>query len=408
MAFLNIERQMPSEEALQIITKELSKFSLVTEHYSVGDSLKTYHCKLIDLANKRIFWGCGKGIGVQSQVSATFEAYEHYLSYTVLTNKTHPQLKFMSCSQLENFQELINLGLLPKEFGTKTQADSSLPWLRYENFRDQSDFYFPLFMVEPRYLDYDPFDEDKFNYHSFQHLGSDSGTASGTSFVEAAIHGLNECVERDATSLFLLNTFIKKYPVSVVDKGTLPQPLQQYIQVIEAEFADELIIVNITSSIGIATFFASFSKQQLPMQPKGYGSSLYKSYALERAILEALQIRHLHNADLVEEEKRILKRFEPYPLLRQAALADLSEIIANKHYQLESFKIIEEPSSMLSLEEQLEMIIRKIEAQGLIPRFSRLNNEDSSISCLKVMVPQFDNFFLVSHGKFIMPNKRNY
>lgn len=80
------ERQHSSERALEIAESTLIKWNLDVEFSFYGHQLKTYQCKLFDSKNNTLFFGCGKGIGIQSKVSACFEALEHYAVHAFCQN----------------------------------------------------------------------------------------------------------------------------------------------------------------------------------------------------------------------------------------------------------------------------------------------------------------------------------
>ncbi|WP_264079077.1 YcaO-like family protein, partial [Mycobacterium szulgai] len=54
-------------------------------------------------------------------------------------------------------------------------------------------------------------------YHRLRIAGEvllQQGSAIGGSFAEAAVHSLNEAIERDAISLFLIQTFLAAQPTA--------------------------------------------------------------------------------------------------------------------------------------------------------------------------------------------------
>ncbi len=407
--FINCERDISSAQALKVVMAELTQLGLDCQYKCAGSTFKTYHCKLIDPINKCIFYGCGKGIGIQSKVSATFEAFEHYYSYKLATDIKHDALKFMSYAEvIAHGSKPLLADLLPNRMLMDETWEVTLPWVEFLSFQNRKKFYYPLFLVEPRYLEFNnKFMADKFNYQHLCALSCDSGTSSGTSFVEAAIHGLNECIERDACSIFLVESFLKQRPIHLIDKLTLPENLLNYVKLIEAEFADELAIVDITSDIQIPTFCVAFTRQKVLIQAKGYGTSLSKDYALERALLEALQPLHLRNENLAQAEKDVVQNLAPYPDLQSAAVADLGQMIVDGNFVRKSFQDIEDPiQKHMGTSSQLSEIMRRIKAVGLVPHYMHLTEKKNSVTCLKVIVPGMDNFFLVSDGKLVLPGKR--
>ena len=76
-----VERQVSSEEAYGRILELIRLHNLVVSTVHTGSDIKTFQATISDDNIKKRFIGCGKGIGIQSKVSALFEAFEHYISY---------------------------------------------------------------------------------------------------------------------------------------------------------------------------------------------------------------------------------------------------------------------------------------------------------------------------------------
>lgn len=397
------ERQYSSERAFSIIAEEIEKLSLSVQYKSVGNEIKTFQCLITD--NDKTFIGCGKGIGIQSKVSATYEAFEHYYCFRKLTDRNHSEIKFLSIAEVLNNHELIiDNNLLVDFLSNKT---TKLPWLTYKSFTSEEIYHYPLFLAEPRYAEIAQFPEDTFDYSSHAWLASDSGTASGTSFAEAAIHAMNESIERDAISLFLVRAFMKGKSLHLISKNSLPTHLQQYIKNIEHETQDELAIIDISSEFNVPSFCVSFTKQKVLIQPKGFGTSLNKVYALERALLEALQPLHLRTKTLEKIERETVERFAAYPLLQQAAIADIGLAISKKQYIEKSFASIETCfAANLNLNDQLSYLVKACQSKDFYPYFAMIGQQDSKITCVKIIIPGLDNFYTVRAGKFILPSQR--
>jgi ribosomal protein S12 methylthiotransferase accessory factor len=77
----NFERQYTPEQSLLIAEHTLNQWELSIEMKAAGEKLQSYHCKLTDAKSKNIFYGCGKGLGLQSKASAIYEALEHYATH---------------------------------------------------------------------------------------------------------------------------------------------------------------------------------------------------------------------------------------------------------------------------------------------------------------------------------------
>lgn len=283
------------------------------------------------------------------------------------------------------------------------QETGELPFARFEEIASGEILYYPLYLIDPRYAK-SPAARDEFNYEPYSWQACDSGIASGTNEDEASIHALNEAIERDAYSLFLIQAFLLHGPVSIIDKDTVPEYLKEMINHIEQVYDEELLLVDITSDIGIPSVLVSLTKQSMPIQPIGCGTSLYKDYALERALLESLQPLHLFNDHLLQNQLKTLSNFAEKPLLAQCAMADIASLSAQ--FKMKHFDSLPDYKGASSLSHQLDCIIQSIRKQNFSIFKTTIAELDSGFHCLKYIIPGLEQFYLVEIGKHILPNTR--
>jgi len=395
----NYERQLLPEMAMEIAESTMLKFKLRAEFSFYGNDLKTYHCKLLDTKNNTIFYGCGKGIGIQSKVSACFEAIEHYAVHS-FCQYNYNQEHYYSLDNPLIVNKLKELHLLDP--GIYRHQDK-IPFARCEEIITGEYLYYPFYMLDPRYGK-NPHPSDKFNYQPYAWNACDSGIASGTSREEASIHSLNEAVERDAYSLFLIQGFLLNNKISIIDKQSVPEYLKKMIKHIEREYAEELILVDITSDIGIPSILVTMTNQSMAIQPIGCGTSLFKDYALERALLESLQPLHLFNKHLANNQTQTLKNFATTPLLAKCAKADISQLTPNS--QIVNFNSLPRYNGDTSLEQQFQTIVQRIRDKNFEIYTTTIADIDTGFHCVKYIIPGFEQFYLVEIGKNILPNKR--
>jgi ribosomal protein S12 methylthiotransferase accessory factor len=377
------ERTFSTEESLRIADQAISSLNLRASHEAHGVDLQTYRCKLVDDAHQSIFYGFGKGLELQSKASAYYEALEHYAIHHFAQT---------AASNQDNY-----IAMYPYEH--------ALPCVDLINIHSNEKMRYPIFMLDPRYAKRQS-KHDKMNYSSFAYRSNDSGVASGTNMTEASIHALNELVERDAHSLFLIEAFIKNknHDIRLIDKKTLPHAQQKIVNKIEEQYNDNLMIFDITSEIGIPVIYVSMTKQPLLIQPSGCGASLRAEYALERALLEALQPVHIHNEKLADNQQQILKELFDFPLLLKAAMADVTTL-QDKYHEID-FKNVCNHGMNLTLTDQLKTIIDKIETIGYKIFKLPILNLECGFTCVKFFIPDFEQFHLVQTGKRLLPNKR--
>lgn len=377
------ERALPTKEAWVIAQNALIELQLSAVDTAYGVDLQTHRCALTDEHAQLRFYGFGKGLGLQSKVSAYFEALEHYALF-------HFVQKTANNPDAYRYSERFN-NALPHVVLNEVQGKETLPY--------------PVFLLDPRYSKR-PSPLDKMDYTAFTYLANDSGVASGTNAIEASIHAINELIERDAHSLFLIEAFIKKtnQAIRLIDKKSLPNHLNDMVNTIERQFNEELLLFDITSDVGVPVMYVSMTRQAIPIQPSGCGASLKAEYALERALLETLQPAHINNQHLVNNQLSIINHLQDFPLLLNAALADVTSLkkVATKV----SFQSIVSQEAPLNLEQQLRTLFQKIETIGCKVFTIPIMSLPCGFTCVKFLIPDFESFHLIQTGKRVLPNQR--
>jgi ribosomal protein S12 methylthiotransferase accessory factor len=395
------ERSLKPSQALSLLQELSTDFHLSPTTEIFGETVPIYKCYLKAGRHENIFIAGGKGFGQQCQVSAIYEALQHFIAYQSIQDKNHP-IHYMALNEIKDKDYLLSCNFLP-EVIIKT-PDRKLPWLTYQSYTDTQVIHYPLPLVEVRLNLLPAFNE----YSDLTWRGHDTGSAIGCSFFEASIHGINEWIERDAYALFLVKSILKKSinPINVIDKHSLPPRLNELVKNIEVDYQDDLIIVDITSDINVPSFLVSFTKQNSLMQAKGLGTSLSKSYAIERAIFEALQSRCLRNTNTEILEEKISADFESAPLLLRAAKCDLLPLIEEGAYRVVHYENIIDYSDISDLSSQLDCLNRLLHTRGLKAFYHQYYSNENGITSLGVLIPGLEEFFLVKCGRFIMPNAR--
>ena len=377
------ERAVSIDRSLHIAEQAIRTFHLRASDVAHGVDLQTYRCQLVDDEHQCIFYGFGKGIGLQSKASAYYEALEHYA--------------------LHRYSQIAANN--PENYIAMTPYTHALPCVDLIDIHNKDKIPYPVFMLDPRYAKRQS-KQDKMDYASYAYRADDSGVASGTNMTEASIHALNELVERDAHSLFLIEAFIKNknQRIRLIDKKTLPLAQQTIVKTIERQYQDDLMLFDISSDIGIPVIYVSMTKQALLIQPSGCGASLRAEYALERALLEALQPVHIHNEKLTDNQQQIIKALSDLPVLLKAAMADVTTL--HGIYEKIDFRTVPDHDAALSLPDQLQIILNKIETIRAKIFKIPIINLDCGFTCVKFLIPDFEQFHLVQTGKRLLPGNR--
>ncbi|MCO6009941.1 YcaO-like family protein [Actinoallomurus purpureus] len=111
-----------------------------------------------------------------------------------------------------------------------------------------------------------------------------NGLASGNTFVEAALHGLYEVIERDCL------VRAEKATPPVLDLTSVDGPARDLLDRMDAAAVDVRVEV-MPSPTGLACFLATIWSEEVPVLFAGVGVHLDRDVALCRALTEAAQSR---------------------------------------------------------------------------------------------------------------------
>ncbi|HEY4831829.1 MAG TPA: YcaO-like family protein, partial [Waddliaceae bacterium] len=393
---MHFERANSTQKALQIFNEELITLRLRCKLSSLGSEPQTTRCWLFHSDNTIADVGNGKGIGLQSEVSAKYEALEHYVS----TQSSHLQSQCLafSFSEIEDSLSHINKEILPINFKGQYKTKTA-PWVSLKGLSNNSSILLPYFLVNPDYRK-QTFSYDDLDYATFSEIPTNNGTAIGSTFDEAILHAINELIERDAISCFLLATFGKKTPqlIKCIDKTSLPYSISQIIVQLEQDYDEELLIVDISTDLRLSIFLATFTRQNQLIQPMGFGASLGAVCALERAILEALQSLHLYDETSRLEDKEVLTRFNQWPKLHQCAQCDIKSVIKAGLFRQTKFQDSE--GLPVGINDTLISTKKALEEKNLSIYYATHYQSESGITCVQAIIPGIEQFHRVKYGNF--------
>lgn len=250
------ERGVPLDLAwhkAQRAVDELGMTALMTERLDSEPS--TWSCTLLrDGAAVDNGFGSGKGSADAARVGAVYEALEHHLSSVIgLTKDT---------VRLRGAHDLA-AGPLSRDAAVALLAegpDQPLACLPYRRLDGGPDDDVPIFLSMPDFLDAEAAVRaelgDRYDYGAVGRYSVNTGWAAGTHPVEARVHALNECVERDALSLLLIEHFIGGRPLRVVDRATLPDELRELLSATEDSVGGAVHLIDMTSDLGVPCYYA--------------------------------------------------------------------------------------------------------------------------------------------------------
>lgn len=405
----NPERSVSSDDALERVNQEIACLGMTQELVQLGLQNPCYSCLLYNSEGAFVEIGHGKGKKLQGRLSAKYEALEHYLSG--INSQMHYHRRYCSFKSLSAAVTPRNISFVERVL-KQDQFDKQTFWYPFKAISENHTFYIPGFFLFPDQIKYfDQIDEIDYNYSETS--STNNGTAIGCNFNEALLHAINECIERDALSCFLLRHFI--HPQSNrAEPDETPGSRNIYNSSlrseVESSFQEKLVIHQIQKDLRFPVFCAQFSRQNQEVQPIGFGCSLSAEYAIERAIWEACQTFHLHRrhplkTDLGEKNKEILDLFKPFPALQRCLKFDTSHIKL-KTGLIEDFV----PNSSIEtscLDQLLHETLERLKEYGMTVYYNiHYSSLRTGIVCLRVIIPELEFFHLVRHGKFVLPGQR--
>lgn len=352
--------------------------------------------------------GLGKGDSEAARVGALFEALEHHLSGIDGLAEGVPRVRRASeVSHDETLRPDVAVGLLGE------LPDGPLGCAPYRVVTTGAEIDVPLFLSMPDYLDEeaDALRDglgDRYDYAGVSRYSSNNGWASGVDPVEAAVHALNEIIERDALSLLLVEQFLGRHaaPLTVIDPGSLPDDLGLLVTAAQDIIGQPLYLIDMTSDLGVPAILAYLpAGDGRPARIRGCGASLSRHYAIARAVTELVQV---YRASDIRNSQGAFSYLAParrdwtgpYPSLQACYRLDLRSRLADA--TVVTYRSTEAPGSV---DEHFRRLIDILTARGFTP-LQRNHYVTTNLAVVNMFVPGLERFVLVTDGQVVVPGRR--
>ena len=148
------------------------------------------------------------------------------------------------------------------------------------------------------------------------------------------------------------------------------------------------------------TYLVSFTCQNYPIQPIGSGCSFHRTYALERSILEAIQIKDPSVPEEREKDQAILDMFRSWPAYYRCTKVNLEPIL-NRIPEID----FEDQQHHGPPENIYKNLISTLIKNDIDVYKSVLYN-NKKVSCVKLISPHLEQFHLCQSGYFTIPGDR--
>lgn len=392
------------EEAKQnLITP---RFKCLNEINQEDIHLNTYLCAANNNELKLSSLGGASGFTQLAKIKALFESLEKSISFKICNNNLIDGLNFFSTATSPSTQFLLDKKLMPKLLLKDVYQNNSYPWIELTHYQNITQkIHYPLGLI---YTFIPPLKNFRPDYLS--ELSDTTGLAIGATADEAIIHGINQWIERDAYSLFLLKTGINKAPTParLLIKETLPENIAKLVLAIEMHFNENLIIMDVTSDINIPSFVVSFTKQNMLLQPQGFGASLAKETALKQALFESMQYKDRFNQNAQAYREENVAFFSNSPLLLKAMINDLKCFVDKKQYIEVEWQNIFSYSLPKNLEQQIQLMVNILAKHGANIYTKVLYKSLTGVAITYTLIPELENFSLIRDAKFLPIKNRGF
>lgn len=226
----------------------------------------------------------GKGLTLAAaKASALMESVESYHAEHI----TLP-MKLGSYHDLAYSHRLVDVQGLPRMRGSRFHPDLPMLWVEGHDLIQDEPVWVPYEMVHLNFTEPSPPGAGSF-------FSSSNGLASGNHLLEAINHGISEVVERDATTLWNLQS-AEAQQASRVDLDTVDDPgCRSVLEKFERANVD-VAVWEMTSDVGLPTFSCQItdrSGDDLRALHSAAGAGCHPSWhiAMLRALTEAAQDR---------------------------------------------------------------------------------------------------------------------
>ncbi|MCU0121128.1 YcaO-like family protein [Pseudomonas sp. B2M1-30] len=391
------ERELTAHQAEQRIRAELSRLGLTATTRTLGSKVLAVQASLHGSDN-RLARGSGKGYAGQARLGALYEALEHYWADSLCTRDIHYEAAhyFTDTPMFADDSLLQRMTVLP---------DARIACRTYVCPLWHDIFSYPVALIAPN-CSPPRLPHDTVDYRAVQRYASNSGTAIGASYQEALLHGANECIERDAVSLFLLRHFYYEHrpPLRRVARPHEDDSLGRLWADAEKEIGSEIVLVDISSEFLARTFLAFSAASGAHPRVFGSGCSLDARHAAWRALSELVQLR----LAAAEPEYRqtldnALRHLQPFPRLLRCARFD-PRVLLDRCPQHEVR--LPDSSEDLPVEEQVYRLLQDVQSHGRTVGATILERTRLGTTLLNVVIPGLERFFVVSGGNVVIPQTR--
>lgn len=392
------EREFSLGDAAERAQSAIAELGLTATLDCYGGDPTVWHCRLAEGRRELPSWrGHGKGRTEAARVGSMYEALEHYL-----TQRHSGQVVLLSCAEVavSALAGEAYAGLLAQ------QCEESIACRVYTRMSGQGTLAVPLFLsyafwAEEQAAALRTQLGDTTDYRSLARYASNSGSAIGGSPAEAAVHAINEAIERDAMSLFLIRfvlTATSRTP-AFLDPATLPPELRTLFHQVQARIGREVWLIDMTTDLGVPSTLA-YAPGPRGHFLRGYGTSLSRHYSIHRALTELVEVQLTDHT--AANRRNSIGLLADSPGLQACAELDLRALAAAAPRV--PYVDTTAPSSP---SEHVSKLLARLAARGFTAYLNEMHRLSNGVTAVHVHIPGLERFHMIVDGpSAVVPGRR--
>jgi ribosomal protein S12 methylthiotransferase accessory factor len=212
---------------------------------------------------------------------------------------------------------------------------------------------------------------------------STNGLASGNNPLEAVCHAICEVIERDAVTLWHHLPAVRR-AATMIDPATIDCPVCNGLMGTIRKAKLEVALWDITSDVGIATFYCLITDATDPQGHMGLGSATHtdRKVALAKSLTEAVQTRMNYITGARDD-----LALEEFTMRGRAEKARQAQALLRKATPMRDFTAVPTRAAT-ACKEDLDWLIDRLTAVGIEEILSvDLSSGIADISVVRVVVP---------------------
>ena len=198
------------------------------------------------------------------------------------------------------------------------------------------------------------------------------------------------------------------------DENISKETINAINKMVDCVFSEEEIKESkneFKNKYNIPVFCSTLKSSDFKIEITGYGCSLSRDHAFHRSLIELVQCYHastkFYPESITIRNEYILSKFKNYGFHEQCSRLKIYELAVKLDVVPIGYNETANNNIHMTLDKYLESIISKVEESGDRAFYSKLFGGGNEITVCHSFIDGQDNFFAVTEGCLVFPNKLN-